>query len=73
MSAAHKMYKYECDRKRRMPDMIEATERKLAGLYREAIRYQMDKLLQEPNLINGAWNREVTLAYLEHLEAQRAH
>lgn len=39
------MDKYEAQRRYRMPDMIEATERKLGGLYREARRYSAAELV----------------------------
>lgn len=38
---------YEANRRYRMPDMIEATERKLAGLYREARRYSRAHLVNK--------------------------
>ena len=49
---------------RRMPEMIEATERKLAGLYREARRYTMSEVLVNPAIVEAAWNREIALAQL---------
>lgn len=41
------MQPYEAQRRRRMPDIIEATERKLAGLYREARRYSRAQLVNK--------------------------
>jgi hypothetical protein len=44
MSAKQERYMYH--RMARLPDMIEATERKLQGLYREAERYGMREHMQ---------------------------
>lgn len=52
-------------RKRRLPEVIEATERKLAGLYREARRYGADEILSNKYHVNAAWDREVLVAELE--------
>lgn len=56
---------YEYRRMRRMPEMLEATERKLAGLYREAARYGMTELLESPSAFSEAWDREIIVAKLE--------
>ena len=44
---------YEYRRKRRMPEMVEATERKLKALLIEAKRYGMD------DLVNATWDRVI--------------
>lgn len=64
MSSA-KEIAYIQQRQKRMPEMIESTERKLAGLYREARRYNMQTLLSNPEHINEAWDREVLVAAME--------
>lgn len=49
----------------RMAGVIEAAERKLAGLYREADRYGMADLLERPEIAAEAWEREVAIARLK--------
>lgn len=63
MTDAEQVYTYH--RMRRLPDVIAAAERKLAGLYREAARYGMDDLLESPKAFSEAWDREVAVAKLE--------
>lgn len=50
---------YEKQRKRRMAEMIDSAERKLAGLYREAHRYGMDTILRDKSFSDEAWDHEV--------------
>ena len=59
---------YEAHRIRRMEDMLEAAERKLAGLYREARRYQLNAILDMPSANDAAWERRVLLAKLDAAE-----
>ena len=56
---------YEAQRIRRMEEMVAATERKLAGLYQEARRYRLNKLLESPCAANAAWDRDILLAKLD--------
>lgn len=49
----------------RMAGVIEAAERKLAGLYREAARYGMTDLLEHPDIAAQAWDREVAIEKLK--------
>lgn len=51
MTTSEQQYAYQ--RMRRMPEMIEATERKLLGLYREARRYGMADLLESRRLYHA--------------------
>lgn len=63
MTPAEEQYVYQ--RQRRMPDMIEATERKYLGLLREAKRYGMHDILSSKYHSDRAWDREIVLAKLE--------
>ncbi|NVD44370.1 hypothetical protein [Qipengyuania atrilutea] len=65
MADALKQDRYEYHRQRRMAEMVEATERKLLGLYREASRYKMSEVMRKPSLLNEAWEREMMLARIE--------
>lgn len=56
---------YTIRRIHRLPATIEAAERKLAGLYREAQRYGMDELLESHSAFSEAWDRELAVAKLE--------
>ena len=56
---------YEAYRIRRMEEMLENAERKLAGLYREARRYNLSALLDMPSAADAAWERHVLLAKLD--------
>lgn len=58
-SKAERVHAYEYQRIRRMPDMIESAERKLAGLYREAARYGLNELLTDKSFADEAWDHEV--------------
>lgn len=66
-------FSYEAQRIRRMPEMIEATERKLLGLYREAKRYGMDELLESKWAFDQAWDREIQIAKTEAEYLGREH
>ena len=57
--ALDRLYAYERRRQRDMPSMIEAAERKLAGLYREAARYGLNDLLRDKSFSDEAWDHEV--------------
>lgn len=57
--ATDRLYAYERRRQRDMPELIEAAERKLAGLYREAARYGMTALLKDKTFADEAWDYEV--------------
>lgn len=59
---------YEAQRIRRMQEMLESAERKLAGLYREARRYNLSALLEMPSAADAAWERHVLLAKLDAAE-----
>lgn len=59
IDATDKLYAYERRRQRDMADMIDAAERKLAGLYREAARYGMHALLTDKHFTDEAWDHEV--------------
>jgi hypothetical protein len=65
-----KQLAYEANRIRRMDEMLENAERKLAGLYREAKRYNL-ALLDMPSAVDAAWERRVLLAKIE--AAERGH
>lgn len=65
MPRADQQERFLYHRVKRLPDMIEATERKLAGLYREARRYKMDEVLTNKHQLNEAWEREILVAMLE--------
>jgi hypothetical protein len=56
--------RYEDNRRYYLPGAIEAAERKLAGLYREASRISPD-LLEGKSAFNEAWDREIVVAKLE--------
>lgn len=58
VDATDRLYAYEHRRMKNMPDMIEAAERKLAGLYREAARYRMHDLLADKTFADEAWDHE---------------
>lgn len=60
-----KQLAYEAQRIRRMEEMLDATERKLAGLYREAQRYGLSRVLDMPSAVDAAWERRVLLAKIE--------
>ena len=61
---------YERQRKNRMAEMVESTERKLAGLYREARRYEMTDILNQPCAVDAAWARAVLLKPLDQAESR---
>jgi hypothetical protein len=61
---------YERQRKNRMAEMLESTERKLAGLYREARRYEMSEILDKPCAADAAWERAALLATLDRAESR---
>lgn len=52
----------EDSRRRRLPEVIKATERKLEKLYDEARSYSMDELLSHRWAFDMAWNDEIRLA-----------
>ena len=62
------LYKQQYDRMKRIPSQIEAAERKVAMLYKEAKRYKMKEVLSRPAAVNSAWDREVLLAQIEAAE-----
>lgn len=68
MSMSDRQLAYEAHRIRRMEEMLETTERKLAGLYREAKRYNLNALLDSPSAVNAAWERRILLGKLEAAE-----
>lgn len=55
---------YENRRRYYLPDAIELAERKLAALYREAKRLDLD-LLEGKCAFNEAWDRAVLTAQIE--------
>lgn len=59
---------YEMRRIKRMEEMLENAERKLAGLYRECKRYGLNCYLDTPSANDAAWDRRVLLAKLEAAE-----
>lgn len=59
VDATDRLYAYERRRARDMEAMIEAAERKLAGLYREAKRYGRHDLLTNKMFTDEAWDHEV--------------
>lgn len=59
VDATDKLYAYERRRARDMDAMIDAAERKLAGLYREAKRYGREDLLRNTLFTDEAWDHEV--------------
>lgn len=63
--ALDRLYAYEHRRMRTMPDLIQATQRKLLGLYREAQRYGRDDLLAHKAAFDNAWETEIQIAKLE--------
>jgi hypothetical protein len=64
-------YRAIINRQRRLPEMLDAARRKVRALENEARRYGMKELLQNPEHVNKAWDREVENAWLENEEWRR--
>lgn len=70
LSRSEQLVRYERNRQRRMAEMVEKTELKLAGLYREVGRYKMSEVINKPCAANtelprlvlakklGAWDAD---------------
>lgn len=64
LSRQERTERYEDQRRYYLPAALEAAERKLAGLYREAARIAPD-LLDGRSAFCEAWDREVMVAKIE--------